>query len=382
MPWVTFLPEVEYFNGITPVPQIGIISLHPEYFEFIPGPGDDTGATRRGGKKNKKTDAIEIYYDKIVRLEKFDDVCFVIIQDTKNESRKFVLRDKETIEIIEERHVQKLPRLQKIVHLVHSLPAKKLIPAVLIIVPLVSYFIFFGFTHLYKIIPLAYDQKIGERSYNFIRENSRVCENPKGMRSLERLKSKLTTNTNIHISVIDEDVVNALAFPGGRIILFNGLLNEAGSPEEIYAILAHEVAHEEKRHSIQQMTRTMGAMFISSLVIGGAIEGIETLEKISEVVNVIVFMKYSRGFEEEADLLAVEQLMSQKISLKGFVDFFERNSRATAKANIPGYLEWLSTHPLDQKRIDLINASIKTNKYSPRPVMSKNDWVQLKNICK
>jgi len=368
---VNSLDEVEYYDGLTPVAQKGKILFSKNFLKFV----SNNGST------------IRILYKDISKLENISGTCSVIIEDHLHTSKKLILKNKKTILALEKKHTNNLGVFKNFSQYIHKMQGTKLIVISLIVVPLASYLIFFSFSQAYKIIPVSYDKRIGDKSFGFIKNNNKVCENKRGLKALNVLKSKLTNDQNIEILIIDNEVVNALAFPGGRILLFNGLLKQAQTPEEVYAVLAHEVAHEDKRHSMQQLSRSMGAMFVSALVVGGTMEGIETLEKISEIINVVIFMKYSRGFEEEADQIAIARLIHQKASLKGMIDFFKRNSIPASsqekndKKEGKEFLEWLSTHPMNKKRIETIETALKNNKYKPVKLINQIEWKNLKDIC-
>ena len=357
--------EIDYFDGITPIPHKGLISLSDNFFEIT--------------FTNKP--AIYIPYKDISRIENIAGECSLILNDKLYTSKKIIIRDKEIIQSIEQNYTNHLHFFKKTENAVQKMAGSKLVLISLVVIPIFSAFIFLAFAKSYLIIPRSYDKRIGEKSFNFVTSKYKTCQNKKGIKVLNQLQSKLTGNHDIHISVIDYPVINAMAFPGGRIIIFSKLLENADSPEEIYAILAHEVAHEEKRHSMQLLTRSMGSLFISSLIIGGALEGIETLETISEIFSTVIMMKYSRGFEEEADKIAIKILSDQKVSLKGFRGFFEKNKPSDGPLKNQEFLEWWSTHPADSKRIANIEAAMKSSKYSPLRLLSNQEWNNLKKIC-
>ena len=109
---------------------------------------------------------------------------------------------------------------------------------------------------------------------------------------------EFNTEYPINITVVNENVVNAFAIPGGQIVVFDGLLSKMTCKEELAALLAHEVAHVHHRHSLKSMCKSLaGALFVS-LVFGDA-EGISSI--LVENSNALMDLSYSRKLELEAD---------------------------------------------------------------------------------
>jgi predicted Zn-dependent protease len=171
----------------------------------------------------------------------------------------------------------------------------------------------------------------------------------------------------VAVTVIDAPIVNALALPGDRILIFHRLLSEAQSPEEIAAVLAHELGHLAAGHPTRNLVRQFGlSLVIMSLSGNSNWDGIAQL---------LLASAYTRQFEAEADARALETLQAASIGGQGWIDFFDRHAqhsggwdRATA---------YFSNHPPSAARRDQAAHLPPTGS----PVMSAGDWLVLQAIC-
>ena len=109
-----------------------------------------------------------------------------------------------------------------------------------------------------------------------------------------------------------------LAAPGGQIILTRGLVQTAGSPDEVAGVLAHELGHALELHPETGIVRAMGLAAATQLIFAGS------AGTVSNVGMVLTQLRYTRIAEREADAHAVRMLKGAGISAKGFGDFFER----------------------------------------------------------
>lgn len=153
-----------------------------------------------------------------------------------------------------------------------------------------------------------------------------------------------------HFAVIDDPVVNAFAAPGGYIYLTRGILAMAGSEAEIISVLGHEMGHVSAKHSIRQMSKAVLVQL--GLGVGSVLS--EDFAKVAGLAGVgaqLLFLKFSRDDEREADALGLAYARSANYNPSGMVAFFESLERLgdlSGQGSIPGFL---STHPLTKERI-------------------------------
>lgn len=156
-------------------------------------------------------------------------------------------------------------------------------------------------------------------------------------------------------TVLDSEIVNAFALPGGPICVTRGLLWKLQDESELAGILAHEAVHVAAQHSNQQISRQMSASVLISVVgaaasrSGSSAAGIGT--DLAKVVAGLSSLKYSRDHETEADLYGVRFLIDagyQPMGLVRVMEMFERLEQEQGS----GGPEFLRTHPNPDNRAE------------------------------
>lgn len=153
------------------------------------------------------------------------------------------------------------------------------------------------------------------------------------------------------IKVIDSDVVNAMALPGGFFYVNSGLILAADEEAEMAGVMAHEIAHVAACHYGREMTRAnlLQMMSIPFIFMGGAI-GYAGYEAMGLGIP-LTFLHFSRGFEAEADYLGIEYMYRSGYDPSAFVSFFEKIQAMEKKK--PGTLsKAFDTHPQTPDRIE------------------------------
>ncbi|MGQ0815294.1 MAG: M48 family metallopeptidase [Gemmatimonadota bacterium] len=163
---------------------------------------------------------------------------------------------------------------------------------------------------------------------------------------------------NYTFYVVNSDVVNAFAVPGGYIYINRGLIERSGNMSEVAGVLAHEIGHVEQRHGVEQMERMQGANLGLNLayVLLGRRPG--SLEQAGvQAVGTAVFAKFSRDDENEADNVAIPLMLASRIHPNGLVTMFQR--LMSLRRSSPSALQqWFSTHPTTEERINATRAAI------------------------
>jgi predicted Zn-dependent protease len=152
--------------------------------------------------------------------------------------------------------------------------------------------------------------------------------------------------------VVNSNVVNAFALPGGYVYVNRGLIERADNASELAGVLAHEVAHVVERHGIENVQRAqnanMGLALVYGVLLGRNPGGLEQIG--IQAGGSAVFARYGRDAEREADLRGVEYLVRAGYNPQGMVTFF--NELLNERQRSPSRLEqWFSTHPLTEERI-------------------------------
>lgn len=151
--------------------------------------------------------------------------------------------------------------------------------------------------------------------------------------------------------IVNADVVNAFAVPGGYVYVNRGVIERADNLSEFAGVLAHEIAHVEHRHGIEQMQKANNAnlaLTLGYVLLGRQPSGVE--QAAIGIGGNLYFARHSREAENESDALAVPMMVAAGINPTGLATFFEELIAERKRA--PSALEqWFSTHPLTEERI-------------------------------
>lgn len=158
--------------------------------------------------------------------------------------------------------------------------------------------------------------------------------------------------------VVNADQVNAFAVPGGYVYVNRGLVARTRNMSELAGVLAHEIAHVEQRHGIEQMEKLQGAnlaLNVGYVLLGRAPSGVE--QAAIGLGGNLYFARHSRGAENEADAEAIGLLVRSGITPTGLPSFFgvllsEQQRRPTAVE------QWFSTHPTTSERVQATQSMI------------------------
>jgi beta-barrel assembly-enhancing protease len=223
---------------------------------------------------------------------------------------------------------------------------------------------------LAPLVPRSWEKSFGDALVGDFGE--KTCASGAGQQALDKLAARLTSHPeHLKVRVMDVRIVNAVALPGGNIILFQGLLHEAESPDEVAGVLAHEIAHVENRDVTQALIRHLGLGILIASFGGNTGANIEAL----------MAARYSRKAESRADADAIAALRHANISPLGTAAFFDRLGKIESKyGRVTGALEYISSHPLSAKRRAAFRASAEPGK-KYAPALAEQQWGALQDIC-
>ncbi|MCB0507544.1 MAG: M48 family metalloprotease [Bacteroidetes bacterium] len=143
--------------------------------------------------------------------------------------------------------------------------------------------------------------------------------------------------------ILDSDIINAFAIPGGYVYFTRGIMAHFNNEAQFAGVLGHEIGHITARHSSQQYTKQM----LTQIAVMGGMIFSEKFRNMSEQVMQgmqLLFLKFSRDDETEADVLGVKYSSAVGYDAKEMAEFFQTLKRVTEKegARLP---EFMSTHP-------------------------------------
>lgn len=150
--------------------------------------------------------------------------------------------------------------------------------------------------------------------------------------------------------VVDDAAVNAFALPGGFIYITRGLLTHMTNEAELASVLGHEAGHVAARHSVQQLSRQELASF--GLGLGSVLSPV--IAKYGQIASAglgLLFLKYSRDDETQADQLGFRYALADRYDTRQMISLFEMLQRDAQLAGVGRLPEWQSTHPDPGSRI-------------------------------
>lgn len=210
-------------------------------------------------------------------------------------------------------------------------------------------------------VPAHVEVKIGEMFFDQIRTSMALLEDDELQSQLDGLVAPLLeaipdTGYPFQFHLANDGTLNAFAVPGGHVVVHSGLVLEAESAEEVLGVLAHEIAHITRRHSLRQMISSAG-VFVLVQTLFGDLTGIGAL--VADGGLQLLTLEFSRDHERDADSTGFEYLVEADIDPVGMISLFEKlqaQAEEAAGTELPESLAILSTHPTSRERIERLDA--------------------------
>ena len=267
---------------------------------------------------------------------------------------------------------KRLPKKSRFLSVGFAMLAVLLVPAIIYWgIPLASGW----FAHF---IPVSIEKQVGQYVIDEVFPSRIVCKTDAGKQALEKLVSRLVPLDSAYVfqvEVVDSGLVNAIAFPGGNILIFRGLLEKSPSADAVAGVLAHEMQHVFQRHGTENLLNQVALSGLFKLL---TVEANAIAETLFAGVRTLSLLKYTRELETEADALALQLLYQAGVDPVEMLAMFQ-----VLKNHSSSLPESISTHPDMSSRMEKLEIIIdqKTD-FVSKPVLSKQSWESLQNICK
>jgi len=232
-------------------------------------------------------------------------------------------------------------------------------------------------------VPPVWEEKLGDTAFDQLKISTLdLIEDPALDAELAKLTGPLikgiaSQRYTFTFHITRNEQINAFAMPGGHVVIHTGLLLAADSPEEVAGVLAHEIAHVTRQHSLRKIFESAGLYIIVQTILGDA-SGL--LSVIADYGTFFVNRKFSRDFEREADNEGWVYLQRANIDPRGLAEFFKKIQQK--KGGIIQTAEEatsiLSTHPTDAERIGRLDEKWKKSDQKDGFVEIKIDWKAFK----
>lgn len=228
---------------------------------------------------------------------------------------------------------------------------------------------------------LAWDLSIGgsiyEANLHELDRNGITVDSQHDLKLVERLNrimAKLRPQTQMpdlpyQVHLVDSDISNAACYPGGNIVFFKGIFDadhdglvDQGNDDEIAAVMAHEMSHAALRHTYKTIRVAERADLIVkiAMIAAGTVGGPALQSLLSKAFNVaanLIFPKYSRTHEEEADLEGAYVALAAGFKPEASVDLWkramERGGRNAMRTGL------FASHPSNRHRMETLERKIR-----------------------
>lgn len=188
--------------------------------------------------------------------------------------------------------------------------------------------------------------------------------------SIDTLVSHICTSNKIErkpsIYIIKNNEINAFALPNRNIIIFTGLIEHSDNYQQLAGVISHEIAHIEQNHVMKKLIKEVGLSVILSASTGNG----GNLAK--ESAKILSSTAFDRQMEKEADLKAVDYLISANINPNNFANFLDK--LYGNEGELSNYFQWVNTHPSSDTRAQIIRDYSKKSESSENKILSQSTW--------
>jgi len=166
---------------------------------------------------------------------------------------------------------------------------------------------------------------------------------------------------NWEMAILETDQINAFVMPGGKIVVYEGLLKAAQNQHQLAAVIGHEIAHVTAEHTKTKLLQGKGAMVgiqVAAVLLGGGNYGTQytAQQMLSQGAMYGILLPYKRSQETEADVIGLEYMARAGFDPRASVPLWQNMGAEAGEARA----EFSSTHPSGEKRIDsLVSQWIK-----------------------
>jgi predicted Zn-dependent protease len=222
---------------------------------------------------------------------------------------------------------------------------------------------------------------LGQQADAEVRRDMGIYDSPELERYVSDIGMRLAReshrpNLPWTFTIVDNPAINAFALPGGYIYITRGILPYLADESELAGVLGHEIGHVTARHAAQQYTRSTGGT-IGMIALSIFVPGARPFGDLASTGMGLLFLKYGRGDELQADRLGLEYASKSGWDPSGVPSFLTTLSKVDTISE-KGLPNWLSTHPEPESRVG--EAQPLVVKYQSPTATAKNQEAYLRAI--
>lgn len=227
-------------------------------------------------------------------------------------------------------------------------------------------------------VPVEWEAQLGRTATEELTLPMNRCDDPHLAAALQEITTTLTQSWTaspytFRVTIVDLPVINALAAPGGYIVVFRGLIEKTEAPEELAGVLAHEMQHVLHRDATRALVREMSLRALLNVATGGA--GLTPLQ----AGGILARLRYSREAEAAADRDGMRMLMTAHLDPQGMIRIYQTLKREAGR--VPRAVTYLSTHPDIDSRIAALQKLAQGATYTPVPLLAGIRWKTIAHAC-
>ncbi len=212
-------------------------------------------------------------------------------------------------------------------------------------------------------------EQMGDQAFSSMKEELKVSSKRVQNAYVECIANAITPHVpqsvysgRWEVVVFDDEQVNAFALPGGKIGVYTGLLKVAENQNQLAAVIGHEVGHVIAEHGNERMSQgtliNMGSQAVGQVLAANEVSQTgPIMAAIGLGVQVGVQLPFSRTHESEADIIGLELMAQAGFDPRASIQLW-KNMDAASSGERP--MEFLSTHPAPQTRIEDLQANMSS----------------------
>ncbi len=207
------------------------------------------------------------------------------------------------------------------------------------------------------------EMALGEKSYKEALSEAKVITNTKDAKRVKTIGQKIAqvsqkNDFNWEFNLVEDEQANAFCLPGGKVVVYTGILKFAKNDDQLATVISHEISHALARHGAERMSQSMvqqGVGMIGNIVVGATAPQYQNAFNMAYGAgsNLGVMLPYGRLQETEADEIGILLMYKAGYNLNEAVKFWENMSEGKS-----GGSDFFSTHPSSNTRVSNIQKVI------------------------